>query len=421
MATADFAGLLKQSIGLDPASIGVSAIDRAVQERLTARQLHDRDEYWTLVRTSAPELQALIEAVVVPETWFFRDAEALAAAVRLVRDGCLVSDKSLIRIMSLPCATGEEPYSLAMALIDAGIPPHRFHIDAVDISERALDEARLGVYRKSSFRGDDLAYRARHFEMVAGGYRILPHVRGRISFRQGNLVTAENLPGMGIYDVVFCRNVLIYFDRAAQERAVGVLSRLLTPVGLLFVGPAESGVLLGQGFVSARIPKAHAFRVPSTPSAPRPDDRPRATHMRPTRPAPIAHRPSAPVTPLARPFLRAVSIETPQVIADSAPDWTAVIRLGDDRRFDAAASLCERYLREHGPSAQGFYLLGLMRDAAGQTTDAATNYRKALYLDPHHHDALVHLALLMEISDDASEAQRLRVRARRVAQQEGRS
>src|SRR6185503_14624441 len=120
---------------------------RAVQERVTACRLTDRDRYWDLVRGSSTELQELIEAVVVPETWFFRDADALTALVRIVRDACVVSERSLVRIMSLPCATGEEPYSMAMALLDAGIPPHRFQIDAVDISERALDEARLGVYR----------------------------------------------------------------------------------------------------------------------------------------------------------------------------------------------------------------------------------------------------------------------------------
>jgi chemotaxis protein methyltransferase WspC len=411
MALSHIERLLKESIGLDAASIGVSAIERAVQIRQAACRLTTAADYWELLRGSHTERQALIEAVVVPETWFFRDPEAFTAVGRIVRE-CLSSGKSQVRVMSLPCATGEEPYTMAMALLDAGIPAQQFQIDAVDISENALEEAQLGVYRRSSFRGEDLGYRARHFEVTPDGYRISDHVRRQIRFHHGNVLSAETLPASGVYDVVFCRNVLIYFDRPAQARAIEVLSGLLTSTGVLFVGPAESGVLLSHGLVSARIPRAHAFRT-TQHSEPKEKAKP--------KPVTVVRKASPPIARVERPAPpRHEDPKPPPPAPVAEADLEAVIQLGNESRFAEAAQKCEEHLRKHGPSAQAFYLLGLMRDAAGREADAKVCYRKALYLDPNHHDALVHLALLMEMTDDAPEAHRLRARARRAAQ-EGRS
>src|ERR1700686_2436173 len=135
----DFEHLLKASIGLDAGSVGESSIERAVQERLSACALPDRHSYWERVRSSGPELQALIEAVIVPETWFFRDREAFALLASIAHDrGRRAAGDGVLRLLSLPSSTGEEPYSMSMALLDTGVPADRFRIDAVDISARAI-------------------------------------------------------------------------------------------------------------------------------------------------------------------------------------------------------------------------------------------------------------------------------------------
>ena len=149
---------------------------------------------------------------------------------------------------------------MAMALLDGGLPPPRFHIDAIDISTRAIAWAGQGVYGKNSFRAKDLGFRDRYFEPVERGYRLNDGVRRQVHFRHGNLLSAGWLHGAHGYDAIFCRNVLIYFDRVTQCRAIEVLGRLLTRSGLLFVGPSETGLLLDHGFVPAGIPLAFAFR-----------------------------------------------------------------------------------------------------------------------------------------------------------------
>jgi chemotaxis protein methyltransferase WspC len=400
--------LLKQTMGLDAASIGASAIERAVQERAAACELEGVEAYRDHLRRSKTELQQLIEAIVVPETWFFRDPEAFAAMERIVREERLPENRQgPLSLLSLPCSTGEEPYSMAMALLDAGVPSHRFRIDAVDISASVLERAAAAVYGKNSFRGNALGFRNRHFELLADGHRVVPAVRERVRFLQGNLFDLGLLLGVAAYDVIFCRNLLIYFDRPGQERALRVLTGLLTATGLLFVGPSEAGLVLSNDFVSLKIPLAFAFR--------------KAGVKLPSPVAPIA----APVKsswvpkPPGRPAATPGATRPP----DRSPTTTEIEemqRLADQGHLAEAAQACERYLRERGPSPQAFYLLGLIRDAGGCQADAVTLYRKALYLDPRHEEALVHLALLLEREGDLAGARMLRMRARRSEEKRGR-
>lgn len=414
MGIADFENLLKASMGLNVASIGSSAIERAVQERLGVCNLEDPRAYWERVRDSGAELQELIEAVVVPETWFFRGRESLAALARLAREEWLRRRDGVLSLLSLPCSTGEEPYSMAMALLDAAIPADRFRIDAVDISTRVLTQARRAVYGRNSFRGHELEFRDRHFEATAHGYRLSETVRGQVRFQQGNLFAAGFLPGVELYDFIFCRNVLIYFDRATQDRAIVVLKRLLKPKGVLFVAPAETGLPSSHDFVSTNLPLAFAFR------------RSAAVPAQPKRvPAPLKRSSIRPPVAASAPALRPARAASAApaaasrtgLVTEKSADIGEAMRLADQGHFVEAATSCAEHLRQHGPSAEAFHLMGLVRDATGNQPEAAGYYRKALYLEPNHYVTQIHLALLMEKQGDIAGAQVLRDRARRLEQQ----
>jgi chemotaxis protein methyltransferase WspC len=416
MAPPDFASLLRQSMGLDVASIGSASIDRAVEERQAICGLKDPRAYWELAHGSEAELQELIEAVVVPETWFFRDPEAFALLGRLVQEEWLPAHaEGLLRVLSLPSSTGEEPYSIAMALVDAGVPTGRFRIHALDISARALALAGRARYGKNSFRGNDLSFRTRHFEATPSGSRLSDIIRRQVDFERGNLFAADLLPGAEIYDVIFCRNLLIYFDRSTQDRAIKVLERALTSKGVLFVAPSETGLLLSHDFVSTKVPLAFAFRKPGLAT-----DEPKRKAIAPPAGRPLARltmpsRAAARHVTGARPVVPVVG-GGPRVQTGARSDLDAATRLADQGHFVEAARACEESLRSSGPSAEAFHLLGVVRDASGNASEAAACYRKALYLDPNHHQVLIHLALLMEKLGQKGDAQLLRQRARRVEQ-----
>ena len=144
---------LKAAMGLDIATVGSSLIERVVRERMAALAIDDDGLYLARLQASAEELQALIELAVVPETWFFRDREAILATARLARERLAAQPGHPVRILSVPCSTGEEPYSLAMALLEAGLAPSQFVIEAYDIRTRSLAIAAARVYGRNSSRG----------------------------------------------------------------------------------------------------------------------------------------------------------------------------------------------------------------------------------------------------------------------------
>ena len=402
--------LLKTLIGLDASSLGRGAVERALRQRLQACGVEE-EAYWNTISKSPTEQRALIEAIVVPETWFFRYPEsftlltAQARALQLLRP-----IGQPLRMLSLPCSSGEEPYSMAMALLDAGFAPHEFQIDAMDISQRALDRASQGRYGVNAFRGDDLGIRERHFQREEdGAHRIHERLRGMVNFQLGNILDSIAPPSHMAYDFVFCRNLLIYFDRPTQLQALTNLKRWLQADGLLFAGPAEAGMFSQQGLNAVDAAHSFAFRrrPPSAPKTVLPP--PSYATARPLSPLPRA-------TIAKRPFPPAPSIkaDAPPAV-NAASGLSQIIALANAGRSTEARSACEQQLAQHGPSAELFFWWGLICDGAGQTDTALRHYRKALYLEPCHARALAHLAALLESHGDRSGAARLR---QRLKQQE---
>lgn len=415
-----FFRFLKERIGLDVASVGEAIVERALRQRAAASGAPDSDAYWQLLIGSAQEQQALIEAVIVPETWFFRYAESFSTLGRLAtaRLATLASARPL-RILSLPCSTGEEPYSIAMALFDAGLAAGQFKIDAMDISPLSIERARRGLYGRNSFRGADVGYRDRYFTPGEQGYQIADRVRDRVDFQPGNLLDPNLLARAG-YDFVFCRNLVIYFDQPTQKHVFEVLKRLTLDDGVLFIGPAEGSLLAGMGMRTIGVPQSFAFRhVPleSAPASAAPNGASAQRRMRAPieLPRPMPRSVPRPVSALAK------TTDRPETGNDAgATELLAEIaRLANEGRSAEARAACERYLHKHAPVAQVFYWQGLLAEVDGQTAQAQGFYRKALYLQPQHAESLAQLAALLAAQGDVAGARRLQERAARGADRQG--
>jgi len=400
--------LLRAASGLD---VSEAAAERAVRERLIGRghlpgaALQDVAEAY-LANLTPAELAALIELVVVPESWLFRDPDAFAAATAFVQRRLQQAPERPLRILSLPCAGGEEPYTMAMALLDAGVPASSCRIDAIDLSQVALTRARTGWFSRNAFRGADLAFRERHFVPAGAGYQISEALRGQVNFSQGNILTIDCATQAGRYDVIFCRNLLIYFDAPTSAAAVGVLRALLADDGMLLAGYAEVPTFCANGFHALRLPGAFALQknpapVALTPPAPTPARAP----VRAPAPRLVQPRAADPTPPPAPTAANAA-----QMLADAQ-------RLADGGDYPGAASICRRLLQldAGAETADAYYLLGLIADLEHQPDAAAGHWRRCVYLRPDHYEALCQLAILAERTgqDDAAS---LRQRAARVYQ-----
>lgn len=428
--TSEIELLLRRTMGLTAESVGSSVIQRAVRQRMATCDVQDVGAYHARLCAghgkTNEELQELIELVVVPETSFFRHAEAFGALAELVTAPAhgLVSQRRTLRVLSAPCSTGEEAYSIAITLLENGVSRDRMRIDAVDISRRALARARHGVYGANSFRSRDLGFRDQYCRATPHGYAVVDAIREMVHFHHANLIGAELRlrDAQDQYDVIFCRNLLIYLDRPTQERLMDTLHQLLTPTGYLFVGPAEATLATECGFHAMGYPMAFAFR-----NAPFQLDAARRSRPAPPpqqkRPAAVAQlraaTTQAPPKPAATPGhgQEPHAAPTTPAIAKAAVPEAALAQartLADAGRLDDAARVCETVLQRHGTSVEAHYLLALVRDALGETQQAAAEYRRVLFLAPGHQDAAAHLALLARAQGDAADAERLQARARRI-------
>ena len=194
------------------------------------------------------EMEALTEELVVNETYFFREFDQLRVLVDQVVAPQVAAGRR-VRIWSAACATGEEPVTVAMLLADAGLLS-RVEIVATDISQRALTRARDGVFGRRALRSvpaPDLV--ARYLMNSAGETRVHPDIAQAIRYRRVNLLDDSAVSDLGVFDVILCRNVLIYFRDETVRRLLERLARALDPQGTLFVGVSESLLRFGTSLV----------------------------------------------------------------------------------------------------------------------------------------------------------------------------
>lgn len=203
------------------------------------------------------EWRPLMDVLTVHETYFMREAEQLRAFAECVAPSILAERRPpQLLVWSAACSTGEEPYSLAMLLLERGIEEGS-RIVATDISGRALERARRGVYGPRSLRAMPPSLAARYLSPDASGWRVAPSVRDLVSFRQVNLLDEGAMRQFRGFDVVFCRNVFIYFASPSVQKVLAHFHAALNPGGYLFVGTAES--LLRQATAFDLVEVGHAF------------------------------------------------------------------------------------------------------------------------------------------------------------------
>ncbi len=433
----DVFALLRERAGVNPDSLGVPGIAHAVRRRVSVSGAGSPHDYLHRLLVDPAEFQQLLEDLVVPETWFFRDVLAFRR-LRAYLEDRRASGRQTVRALSVGCSTGEEVYSLAMALREAGLQPFEFHVLGVDVSRRSLELAQNGRFASNSFRELDeaiVALRQRWCEPVGESWRVRDELRSSVEFKCDNLAQPEFLAHEPPFQVVFCRNVLIYFHARARQVAVRNLRRLLSRDGILCSAPAEARLFSEAGFGSLGSECPFAFghpgtlaeMVPTANSAIRQHGvslpHPQAIPLPAPRPGgvPSASPPKSPGVLAVGDTGRDVRLSAARSTGEDFPGadlLDAAREAADNGRLEEAESLCGRMLSRNFASAEAHYLRGVVRQAQGQFSEAQQSLEKALYLNPKYYEALVQMMLLAERRGDTAAAANYRRRARQVAARE---
>ncbi len=391
--------LLRDTLGLATGSIGPRVIDAAVSARMAATGCATADGYLLRLRIDPAERGHLTEAVVVPETWFFRYPESFAQLVALAQARrAQLTAATPFRVLCVPCSTGEEPYSVALALDRAGFTG-LFRVEAVDVSLKAVAATRAATYAASAFRETGPVPGREVFTPVPGTadrYAVPDLVKQAVRVRTGNVAVPGFLAGEMPFDAIFCRNLFIYLTADARRTAAARFHQLLAPGGRLFLGHAEPVGTIDPRFQPVGPPQAFMVRVAAP--AERPAVEPAVEPPNPLAVELPAVAPPAPVAPTPA---------APVAAADALSSVRASLDAG--RAADAVAPLTAHL--SNAPTADGYTLLGVAHLMLGRTPDAERALTQALYLDPGHYDALVQLLALAQTRGDAAATANFRRRA----------
>jgi chemotaxis protein methyltransferase CheR len=241
--------------------------------RLSSLGLLSFEDYYRYLRFGpqrAEEEARMISHLTNNETYFFRESAQLQVfgdvVLRNVKERKARTGDRTLRVLSVGCSTGEEALTLAMIVYDSGqfFWGWDVKIMGLDVDPEALGKAARGIYHQNSFRAMSQAATERHFVKVATGMQAKDVLRRMVTLRQGNLLDAASFEGLGPVDVVFCRNVLIYFSDATTLRAVRLFHDTLEPGGYLFLGHAESLSRITDTFTPIRFQGAMVYQKPET-------------------------------------------------------------------------------------------------------------------------------------------------------------
>ncbi len=261
-----FRDLIYGECGVKIGSEKRAFLESRLRRRMSAIGIATTLEYYRLVRYSKMKLQelpALLDIMMICETSFFRNQPQFDLLLDVVLPEIIAqklrANSRLIRIWSAGCSTGQEPYSAAMAMFERLPEPETWNVRvfASDLSFTALERAQSGVYSVDQIRGLCEPYMSKYFHRENGNYVVNDDIKRRVVFDYHNL---KHDNGLRSLDVIFCRNVMIYFDVEEQRRLIARFANCLVPGGYLFIGHAESLQALSQQFAMVHRDKGIAYR-----------------------------------------------------------------------------------------------------------------------------------------------------------------
>ncbi len=241
-------------------------IDRRVAERIALSEARSFNSYFALLRADPAEAERLINSFTINETYFYREDHQLRCLSRSILPEIIKTKApgDRIRIWSVPCSSGEEPYSVAIWLLENWPLVDAYNVEIVgsDIDTAMLMAALSGKYGKRALDRLPPELVDRYFHVSGSGtWEIIDDLKESVAFRPVNLIDAASVASEGRFEVIFCRNVLIYFDDAARARAIENLRNALMPGGFVCLGHTESISRISSRFTPMRYEDAVVYRV----------------------------------------------------------------------------------------------------------------------------------------------------------------
>lgn len=358
----EFRTFIANYLGIRKELVTYDLYSQSVEERRKILSIPESEEesYLQKLYSSQKEVAAITEYFVNQETWFYRESESFVLVAEEYRKKQATKMHPL-KILVLACSTGEEPYSLLMSLLEANLKIENVVIDAVDVSQNAINKAKRGLYSSHSFRGKNIEKLQKYFNKVESSYEILPKWKNKVNFYRENITKGYFATEYSYYDLIYCRNLLIYLSPKAQKELFSSIDQLMEEDSLLVLGVSEGENARKYGFIPHE--REGKFFYYQKPSVKREQESKK---------------------------VKKISSISDNTILLKAEE---LANLGEYRQ---AIAICQNYLQEGREKEKAYFLLGIIYQAQEEDLIAKQNFQLALDQNPHHKESKISLALLVE-------------------------
>jgi len=411
-----FRDLLSTRLHVPPSQSSSGKLARILGERVAALRLPAPERYLAMLGLSTAasrhEWDLLIGALTVGESFFFRDEGLFGALRERVLPELLRERRGRLRVWSAGCSEGQELYSVAMLLHDMGVDAARRELVGTDVNPAAVEAARRARYAAWSFRGVETAVTDRHFAAREGRFELRPALRQGVAFRQHDLVNGSypnTVSGLDSFDLILCRNVLIYFHTDVVGDVVHRLVDCLNPGGYLVLGNAEvhSRQLRGvtPHVVGGRVLYRRASASRETPA---PTTRRQLTAASRSQGADARLEDASDMLADGDSVGADGPAPAPTTEAsEGASAWVAVARArANEGKHAEARSACYSAIEADPLDAAPHMLLAKVAEELGDVDEAKERLRQAIYLDADNTDAYLTLASLYDSAGETRHASR---------------
>ncbi len=396
--------IITEEMGLDPDTLGEMSLKTSIKSLINKFGYNSEENLLFDLTNNPKSLQELIEEVKVPETWFFRDIESFNYLTKFASVKLRSNNTLPIKILSAPCSTGEEPYSIAMALKNINYISNQYKIVAVDISEVNIEKAKIGIYTKTSLRNLDNNIIERYFTKNDSKFELSSEIKNsNIEFLNLNLIKEFNKFDDNEFDVIYFKNLLIYLNDSSRQYILTNLKRVLKEDGILFVGVSELNYFIRNGFEPIEHKLAFGCKIKKDKVKIILNEK-REHKKRVLTAAPPKKQITKPKS-----IVPEKKIENKEIF-----DSKFIKKLMDSGKYNEAENELENYIKKSIDNYEIYFNKGLIKYVNHSYELAKDNFIKSLYLEPNNYDTLIYLSLVEKELGFIDKSETYRLRAEKV-------
>lgn len=397
--------LLNNKIGLSVNTIGEETANGIIMNFIKEEDINSVEDLLLIFNNNKQLEDKFLNKFLINETWFLRDQKPFIFLKEYISNE-YINKNNKVRILSLPCSTGEEVYSVSIILSEFENNNFSYSIDGIDLSKRAIEYARQGLFRKNSFRGTDEYFQKNYFTKKDDYFLLKDEYKRYINFSVGNILDNDLLNNNEKYDIIFCRNLLIYFDEQSRQIAKNKIDFLLKDNGLLFVGHAET-ILFNSDYKLLK--EKGVFALQKTKAEEQKNGITSQNIKKEIKRSVPLEKESKDI-----PFFNTKYENNEIVKNDIIPTLNEAKLSADLAEYESALSICFEIEKNNGPTSENYNLQGVIYSALNNQNKAIEKFKKAIYLNPNDYESLVHLSLIYKKIGEDTQAKQLTKRFERL-------